>query len=394
EIRRMVRHIKELDKIYTDYFFFDENCSYNLLYLIEAARPSVHLTDQFGVFVLPVDTIKKIHEEGFITSVDFRPAKSTVIKHQLSGLSNSNIQTALSIINRQIKAKELVNSSAQREEKIRILDLAINEIQYLYVKEDITKKEYKLHILEALSARSKLGKTESAVDDIPVPPHPEAGHDSRRISFGLGIYDNDIFQEIAFRPAFTDLLDMDYIHDKGAQIEFFDGKLRYYPSDQKLCLQQLDFVDIISIAPRNELFKPFSWKINTGFKRKPVQVDDDTLLYQLNTGGGVSMQNDYLGLCYALLETELNVGGALKDNYAWGGGLSLGMIKQIETFWKIHLLGRTIRFVLGDDHTSSSVDLLNNFKISKNNHLSIELRREKNWRHYKSQAEILWHHFF
>jgi len=39
EIRRMIRHIKELDLIYTDYYFFDENCSYNLLFLLEAARP-------------------------------------------------------------------------------------------------------------------------------------------------------------------------------------------------------------------------------------------------------------------------------------------------------------------------------------------------------------------
>jgi len=394
EIRRMVRHVKELEEIYTDYYFFDENCSYNLLYMLETARPSVHLTDQFGSFVLPIDTVKKIDAEGLITGVDFRPAKSTIIKHQLSGLSNDNIQTVLSITKRQIKAEDVVNSLLSREEKIRILDLAINKIRYLYVKEEITKEEYRSLILDTLSSRSKLGKAEHDTDDIPVPPHPDQGHDSRRISLGFGIYDGDMFQEIAFRPAFTDLLDMDYIHDKGAQIEFFNGQLRFYPSAKKLYLQKLNIVDILSITPRNELFKPFSWKINTGFKRKQIGVDDNTLLYHINTGGGVSVEDEDLGLCYAMLEPELNIGGALEDNYAMGGGLSFGVLKQIGTFWRIHLFGRNIWFIMGDDHQSGSLEFLNNFKISRNNHLSIELKREKNWENYTSQGVVYWHYFF
>ena len=32
-------HTYEMDKIYSDYYFFDENCSYDLLFLLDAARP-------------------------------------------------------------------------------------------------------------------------------------------------------------------------------------------------------------------------------------------------------------------------------------------------------------------------------------------------------------------
>ncbi|MCK7512715.1 MAG: DUF4105 domain-containing protein [Desulfobacterales bacterium] len=39
EIRRMMLHIRELDAIASDYYFFDENCSYLLFSLLEAARP-------------------------------------------------------------------------------------------------------------------------------------------------------------------------------------------------------------------------------------------------------------------------------------------------------------------------------------------------------------------
>jgi len=394
EIRRMIRHVKELDEVYTDYYFFDENCSYNLLYLLEAARPTVHLTDQFGVFVLPIDTIKLIYNEGLITGVDFRPSNSTRIKHQLSDLDNKSIRKVTALTIGEISARDIAASSSSREEKIRTLDLAINKIKYLYVKEEITRDKYRSLILDALSARSTLGKADHDTDNVPVPPHPDQGHKSRRISLGFGGYDGDMFQEVAFRPAFTDLLDMDYIHDKGAQIEFFNGKLRFYPSKHKFYLQKLNLVDIVSIAPRDELFNPFSWKFNTGFKRKQIEANDNTLLYHINTGAGISVEDSDLGLCYAMLEPELNIGGALENNYALGGGVSCGVLKQIGSFWRIHAFGRNIWFIIGDDHQSGSLEFSNNFKVSQNNHLSLELKREKNWRNYTSQVLMLWHYFF
>ena len=257
-----------------------------------------------------------------------------------------------------------------------------------------TASKFRSLILDALSARSTLGKADHDTENVPVPPHPDQGHKSRRISLGFGGYDGDVFQEIAFRPAFTDLLDMDYIHDKGAQIEFFNGKLRFYPSKHKLYLQKLNLVDIISIAPRDELFNPYSWKFSTGFKRKQIEADDNTLLYHINTGAGISVEDSDLGLCYAMLEPELNIGGALENNYALGGGVSCGVLKQIGSFWRIHALGRNIWFVIGDDHQSGSLEFLNNFKVTQNNHLSLELKREKNWENYTSQVLMLWHYFF
>ena len=38
-------HTHEMDKIYSDYYFFDENCSYDLLFLLDVARPWIGLTD-------------------------------------------------------------------------------------------------------------------------------------------------------------------------------------------------------------------------------------------------------------------------------------------------------------------------------------------------------------
>ena len=51
-------HLWELSAIYSDDDFFDENRSFNLLFLMEAARPSLHLTDRNWRWTIPVDTIR------------------------------------------------------------------------------------------------------------------------------------------------------------------------------------------------------------------------------------------------------------------------------------------------------------------------------------------------
>ena len=45
EIERLLAHTWELGFTRFDYYFFDENCSYHLLSLLDVARPGVELTD-------------------------------------------------------------------------------------------------------------------------------------------------------------------------------------------------------------------------------------------------------------------------------------------------------------------------------------------------------------
>ena len=82
EIYRMLRHIWELDKIKFDYFFFDENCSYHLLSLLEAARPSLHLRDKLWPWVIPGETVRIINAAKLVKNKVFRPANTTKLHHR------------------------------------------------------------------------------------------------------------------------------------------------------------------------------------------------------------------------------------------------------------------------------------------------------------------------
>ena len=75
QTRRMILHAWELEtNSYLDYYFFDENCAYELLALLEIARPDWDLLD-FPIYVIPAETIKKVTGiPGAVTRVKFRPS--------------------------------------------------------------------------------------------------------------------------------------------------------------------------------------------------------------------------------------------------------------------------------------------------------------------------------
>jgi len=395
EIKRMLRHLKELEQISTNYYFFDENCSYSLMFLLEAARPSVHLTDRFPLWVIPIDTIKAVGSAGMIEAPAFRPAKATRIKYEISKMDDSGLAKTRAVIQGKLTPEDLLNNPSEREEKIRILDLAIDEIQYLFVSESISKSAYKKQLMGALKARSRLGKSNESIDEkIPAPPRPDKGHGSSRISIAPGVYGGNVFLETRFRPAFTDLTDMDYITKQGAQIEFGDTRFRYYPEDRRFELQRFDIVNIVSISGRDAFFKPFSWEFNTGLRRKEMRDGQNGLYYRINAGGGVAVQWKWVGLCYFMPQAEADVAGRLEDNFALGGGAGAGVIRLFTPFLKSHLSGQIMRFGPGDAHLEILASLVNTFKISQNNHLTLELKWE-NTRHKKDFTGLVaWHFFF
>lgn len=399
EIRRMLMHLWELKDLYSYYYFFDENCSYNLLFLLESARPSLNMTEQFPLWILPIDTVKAAKKAGLTDTADYRPSKATRIKQKISHLSDAGQQLALDIIEEKITPRSLAEQEMEKDEKIRILDLAADYLQYqYYAKEEISKPRYQKLLLESLKIRSTLGKPEENSGAMQTPPLPDNVHESNRLGLGIGVSDDGVFQQIAYRPAFGDLLDTDYRQDQGIQIEFCPVELRYYNDDKNFVLQSFDLIDIVSISPADRFFMPYSWKVNTGFIRKKMREDSgaegDALFYRLNTGGGLAVYHDFFGLAYMFLEPELLLGGALSENYALGIGLSAGLLRRMTPSWKCHLSAESMYFGLGDTHSASNVSLSQHIQLTRNNSISFDISWEKDFDASRTEAALRWNLFF
>lgn len=223
---------------------------------------------------------------------------------------------------------------------------------------------------------------------IPPPDRPDEGHLSNRLRLGVGVRKGRLFQEVAIRPAYHDLLDDERGYVEGAQIVFADAALRFYSSDRKLLLQQLDIIDIVSLSPRDAFFAPFSWKIKTGLLRRTGADGEDHLIYELNPGGGGSYRLDKRNLLYFLGETDLSLGGGLEGKYAVGIGASAGLLTNLTKAWKIHLFNREIYYALGDKHNAWESGLHQNFILGTNTSLRFELGLSRIHGHDRAEAGL------
>jgi hypothetical protein len=394
EIKRLIMHVYELDFIYSDYYFFDENCSYTILFLLDAARPGLDLTDQCNWWVIPVDTIRIVQKNGLISDAFYRPSKTTKIKYIASLLPEKEQEEALEIVKGYREPKSIANEPISKEDKIRIADLSTEFIQYKYTRKELTKELYLDRFMNILQLRSELGKSDEDNYKIPEPARPDEGHDSNRFALGVGIRDGYFFQEIKYRPAYHDLIDYEKGYHEGAQIVFLNAAIRYYEYSNALELENLDIIDIVSISPRDDFFKPISWKIKTGFTQKVMEDGGTRLVYQINPGGGFAWKSDIVGIWYLMMETDLNIGGNSDNRYAVGIGASTGFIKSMTEFWKIHIYAKNIYYALGDTHNAFEVSLSQNFSTSTDTSISFEILRSQAYSQSDTEAKIYWNIFF
>ncbi|MEE9614046.1 MAG: DUF4105 domain-containing protein [Thermodesulfobacteriota bacterium] len=393
EVWRMVLHIWELQGIYSDYYFFDENCSYHPLLLLEAARPSLSLSDRMGLSVIPVDTIRAVYDAGLVRKVEYRPSKATKIRYIASLLDDESREQGMDVAGGRADPGEVLQGEGGRDEKIRTLDLATEYLQYDYARGELTKEAYIERFLEILKVRGKLGKTEEGFYDIKPPSRPDRGHLSRRLSFGLGVKDDRGFQELRFRPAYHALLDPGEGYIEGSQIEFFDTALRYYPSDGKVELEAFEILDIVSLAPRDRLFKTISWKVMTGFEQRLFPDKNDHLVYRLGPAGGVVYKGP-LAVGYAMVESDLLISGRFDESYALGLGLSGGVIGELTERWKAHLSFKSLWYEFGDEHRRYEAALRQSFQLGTNSALSLDIMRERSFGVYWTEARVGWRMFF
>lgn len=391
EVRRMILHIWELKDIYSYYYFFDENCSYNLLFLLEAARPSLYLTDNNWLMVIPVDTIRLVRDSGAVEDIKYRPAKATRVRYIASLLDEKDKKEVLKLVKQEIDAGSL--TSDNNEEKIKMFDLAIEVIQYKYNKKELTKDNYLKLFLTTLKERSKLGIPPTNAYNIPFPVPPHAGHLSRKISLGAGVEGDEVFQEINYRPAYHSLQDPDEGYLEGSQIEFADTTVRYY-DDGRWSLSGFDLLDIVSLSSRDRFFKPLSFKIKTGLIQKMDKEMKNHLVYQVNPGVGLSVKSSYLGISYGLMEADANLGNGFSDGYAVGIGVIAGNIKEITNYWKVNLIAEILFYELGERFQENNFSVTQIFKLNQNNSFNLSYEWQVAFNNDQSEMRLNWNYYF
>ena len=277
EIDRLVLHIFEIRHFYADYFFLAENCSYNLLWLIEIAKQKSNLTSKFNFKAIPIDTLRAVISKNLVKKSIYRPSQRKKILALSEVIKTNN--TALEFA----KSEEYNLSKIEhlnKREKIASLELATALLKIKRWDNKIDKKAYLAKFLKILKSRSKLGKIKKI--KIPKPESPENGHLSAKSSIA---YSSDKTAIARTKVSYHDIYDNDYGYTTGSYISFFDTAIEY--KDKKLQLEEINLLEIKSYALQDAIFKPISWEVSVGGKR----IFNNELNSYLKAGAGITLGN-------------------------------------------------------------------------------------------------------
>lgn len=384
EIHRLLRHVWELDKIYFDYYFFDENCAYHLFSLLEAARPSLHIRDKLLPWVIPGETVRVIAEKtGLVKKTIFRPASTTQLRHHLNNLTAEQQNFVQLMVTGEMSLDDKRLSRLDITSHTNTLEVAYDYLYYQRQKMPTSDRSQTPLLRQLLMARSKI-PTKTALLPPPSPAPHEQGHPTFRLSIGFGTDNEQAYQSLQLRPAYHDLLDSKVGYTDGAQINFLDLSLRHPTGTQSVKLESLKLIDIISLSPQDRFFKAWSWKFNTGLQRRYLAHDNRSLIYRTHGGAGMSYKLTKNSLSYVFAEADLDIGGELQQDYALGLGGRFGILTDIIPGWRMLVEGSTLRFGLGHQQTLQTLSVTQRLSLNRNNALLLQLQ----WHDFDSDDAI------
>ncbi|MGC1508643.1 Lnb N-terminal periplasmic domain-containing protein [Ketobacter sp.] len=370
ETRDLVSHLWELRDIEFDYYFFDENCSYRLLELLEFARPTTELTKDFSYRAIPIDTIRSVLNGDLVDTVDYRPSSSTEIEYRISLLDQEQQALAWQIAHKNASLESPQLTALPAQEQAGVLQLAYKHLRYLQLENPRNQvaAQYSLDLLRELS---RLPDKKASH-----PPTPEVSPDQGHKTFLLGLTGGESmdtgFLDLRVRLSYHDLADNRAGYLDGAAINL--GELRLRKSkDDGLQIEDLSFVDINSHSPRNRFFNPITWRVQLGMQRQ-YSSNDDFLTTQAHGGAGLTYQIAQPVLVYGLAMGRVEFNELLDTKLVVAAGALAGGLAYLP-FGTLQLESQYYQFSDGKDRHATR--LIQNLPLGQNSALRFSASHNK-----------------
>jgi hypothetical protein len=266
QVELVAAHIWELGGTYFDYYYLSENCSYHVLSALEVANPALHLVDDLRWPVVPSETVKAlVRAPGLVRQIHFRPSLRSTFRARVKGMG----PPALAAVSRLALDPEApVGEGMSGVEQAAVFDAAVELVEMRHAKEILASHDSRAAGVKQrlLERRAELdAESTDLVIATPEDEMPHKGHGVSRFGFGAGVErpGSALFQ-LEWRLALRDLADAPAGYPEYAQLEFFPIRMRYHTESQKLRLEDLSLVRILSLNPVENFNVRPSWKVRLG----------------------------------------------------------------------------------------------------------------------------------
>ncbi len=282
QVAKVIEHLWELySTTYFDYYFLSENCTTQLLALLQVAMPEKDLLKDLPWYTLPIESIHHLREIGLLGEPGFRPS----VKKQLTALVAALTDEERSRFSRLVSGER----KPQEESEARVLEAAAAYWNYRkFLKGRLVDSPEQAELLGVLTRRASLGKKEPLPLSYDQSSRPDLGHFTTLAGLGWSYRENENRIQAHYRLGLHDLLNRSTGYEPNSSIELLSGRLSYGLQSKRLRLNELKLIEIVSLFPWDRFDKKLSWTVSARFEESLKENCGGCGRALLEGGGGVA----------------------------------------------------------------------------------------------------------
>lgn len=307
ERQLLALHLYELRGIWSWYWFTAENCSFQLIAVLEAARPELDLLERFHAYFLPIDSVQMLMERGLVREPRYFPSSGDKFRHAVDRLDASQRADFV----RALEEGELPPDTAAL-----VLNALIYYADYRYADKRAMSQALVSLQEEALAQRVRLPRESAAASSITptrAPPHHAVG--LALLEAGVGAGTAGPFASLRWRPLAHDLLNSDEGLTPNEELSVLDTRLRYEYRSRRFDLHELILLRNVVLDPVSFYRRSLSWDLGASLRRADDYGEGRDSALRLDPRGGLSFALSSGAVGFAMLsyfgEATLRQGGSL-----------------------------------------------------------------------------------
>jgi Domain of unknown function (DUF4105) len=382
QIERLLQHDWEMNWAKFDYYFLDENCSYHLLTLIEAADPSLHLRESFQLYTLPSDAVQVVLEQKQAQGpVHYRPSRRSLVTQKLDAMSDDEAALVFRIVADPAQVDGAAFQALPPERQALVLDAAIDYHQLSLLQRPAGEEARREALRALLIRRSRMTGVRTSYDFPPVTTPPHLGHDGARLRISGGASgvvgsgaDPGSFVELNIQPAFHEQMSRDVGFPPWSQTIVLRVVARYERPAEAWRFQEFNVLNITSISPYSRLNHTYSWQFDGGWERNRDVGCEACTPFHLHFGMGYAAEGHALGreVVYALVHVRTEMGSTFARAYRAGMGLQVGALYDPADRLRLGLFASGTSFSAGSSARVASWQVRLRYALSRNAEVALD----------------------
>ncbi|RYZ69361.1 MAG: DUF4105 domain-containing protein, partial [Proteobacteria bacterium] len=270
QIEKILLSLWEFGPHHANYFYFDDNCSYIMLMLIEAGDPSWELTSQMRVWATPSACLNAVSKQkGFITKSKFRASALSRYQERFDGLNTHEQEQFQAIL-------ETSKSSTVKGPSTRVLD---SMLEYIDFQEKLAGTHVPVRYAalrdEVLLQRSQIKEAPEPLSRMPVDRDPRLAVPESWLMLGAADRDSESLARLTWQPVLHDLLGARSGYAEDMQLQIMPMEFSFNPKSKVFNLDKVDPLNVVSIQPNNRLINPKSWLFSLSYDRHVICLAGD-----------------------------------------------------------------------------------------------------------------------